>query len=298
MEDDIAMAQRVTARSTTDLVLRVLREAHEPLSVEDILARVQKLAPVHSANPKNTMRKAISQMFLVQPTVDGRYGYLPYLLANNRFRHPIERGALMDRSFIMEPELVTALWPSTFEIAKRRNGSAALLELEGREAAQAVESYREAEGWGLQADDEFWLWLEGQNPHSGDELIFTVIDAEARRYRVGFAHREERDEGRIAERNLQIANQIESLLKAAHDPVILSSLAVRLIGLGAYRGPVPPDPLTTILANDSRFVNAGLDQVALADRFAGYPTEPVDVRRYLGSAVPGVPEVGPGGLEE
>jgi len=288
MEDDIAMALRVTARSTTDLVLRVLRETHEPLSVDEILAEVQKLAPVHSANPKNTMRKAISQMFLVQPTSDGRYAYLPYLLADNRFRHPIAHGELMRQYFLLGPELVTALWPSTFEIAKRRSESPALLELEGRAQSQAARVYRELEGWGLQADPEFWQWLEALSPHSGDELIFTVLDAEARRYAVGLTHREERDEGRIAGRNTETANQAEALLKVAHDAVLLSNLAVRLIGLSAYRDPLPPDPLATILDNDPRFVDAGLDMVALVDRWPGYPSEPVDARRMIGSTVPGV----------
>ena len=80
--------------------------------------------------------------------------------------------------------------------------------------------------------------------------------------------------------------------------MIVSNLGVRLIGVGAYRSPLPPDPLATILDQDTRFVNAGLDMVALANRWPGYATEPVDVRDLLGSAVPGVPEVGPGGREE
>jgi len=284
------MLQRVTARSTTDLVLRVLREAHRPLTVEEILAGVQKLAPVHSANPKNTMRKAISQMFLVQPTADGRYGYLPYLLQDNRFRHPIERGALQRDYLVLEPEIVTALWPATFEIAKRRDDSPAFLILEGREEAEALRVYRQVEGWGMQATPEFWNWLEGLNAHTGDELIFTVVDAEERRYAVHLARKSERDEHRIAERNLMIGDQMEALLKAAHDAVILSNLAARLIGMGSYRDPVPPDPLATIIAHDSRFVDAGLDMVALADRWAGYPPEPVEVRRLVGATVAGSEE--------
>ena len=276
------MAQRVTARSTTDLVLRVLREAHEPLTVEQILARVQKLAPVHSANPKNTMRKAISQMFLVQPTEDGRYSYLPYLLAGNTFRHPIERGAMSRRAFLLSPELVTALWPATFEINKRRDASPALLRLQGQEEAEAGRVYREVEGWAMQADDLFWDWLESLGPRTGDDLIFTVIDAEARQYAVSLERAEARREGEIAERDLQIANEAESLLKAAHDAVILSNLGVRLIGLGLYNNPVPPDPLDTILAHDARFVDAGLDMVALRDRWPGYQTPPVDVRQRVG----------------
>jgi hypothetical protein len=270
------------------MVLRVLREAHESLSVEQILAGVQQIAPVHSANPKNTMRKAISQMFLVQPTDDSRYAYLPYLLADNRFRHPIERGELMRQSFLLGPELVIALWPSTFEIAKRRDDSPALLELPGQEESQAVRVYREVEGWGMQADPEFWSWLEGLDPHTGDELIFRVLDADARRYAVDLARRSERDDDRIAGRNRQVADLAEGLLKAAHDAVILSSLGVRLIGLGAYQDPVPPDPLATILEDDPRFADAGLDMVALSDRWPGYETEPVDVRDLIGSTVPGV----------
>ena len=280
------MAQRVTARSTTDLVLRVLREAHEPLSVEEILARVQQLAPVHSANPKNTMRKAISQMFLVQPTNGNRYAYLPYLLNDNRFRHPIDREALLRRYFLPSPELVIALWPATFEIAKRREESPALLELQGREGAEAERIYRETEGWGLQAGPAFWEWLEGLNPHSGDELLFTVLNAEARRYAVSFARRGERDEAALAERNLEVANEAEGLLKAAHDAVILSNLAVRLIGLGVYRHPLAPDPLATILANDPRFADAGFDMVALADRWIGYPSPRVDFQQLSENVSP------------
>ena len=279
------MAQRVTARSTTDLVLRVLREAHRPLSVEQILAGVQQIAPVHSANPKNTMRKAISQMFLVQPTEEGDYAYLPYLLNDNHFRHPIEKGALTRRSFLLGPELVTALWPATFEIAKRRDESPALLVLGGREEAEAARIHRAAEGWGLEAEPAFWNWLEALNPHTGDELLFTVMDADARRYGVQLLHREERDDGAIAERNQVVANLVEGLLKAAHDAVILSNLAVRLIGMSVYRHAVPPDPLALVLRRDERFVDAGLDMVALADRWPGYAQEPVDMKRLMGVTV-------------
>ncbi|MGQ9681530.1 MAG: hypothetical protein ACUVX9_03220 [Anaerolineae bacterium] len=279
------MAQRVTARSTTDLVLRVLREAHRPLSVEQILAGVQQIAPVHSANPKNTMRKAISQMFLVQPTHEGDYAYLPYLLSENRFRHPIERGALTRRSFLLGPELVTALWPATFEIAKRRDDSPAVLLLNGRKEAEAVRIHRAAEGWGFEAEPAFWSWLESLNPHTGDELLFTVLDADARRYDLQLLRHEERDEGAIAERNLEVANLAEGLLKAAHDAVILSNLAVRLIGMDVYRHPIPPDPLAIVLRRDERFVDAGLDMVALADRWPGYAEQPVDMRRLMGVTV-------------
>lgn len=159
-----------------------------------------------------------------------------------------------------------------------------------------MRTYREVEGWAMEAGEDFWGWLEERTPHAGDELVFTVIDAEARRYAVRFARREDRPEGEIAERNLEIANQAEALLKVAHDAVILSSLAVRLIGLGGYHHPVPPDPLVTVLHNDPRFVDAGLDLVALADRWPGYPSEPVDYRRLSANVspaarLPGTPEV-------
>ncbi|MDI7278273.1 MAG: hypothetical protein QME94_20025, partial [Anaerolineae bacterium] len=139
---------------------------------------------------------------------------------------------------------------------------------------------------------------DGGSAPPGDELLFTVNDAEARRYAVQFARRDERDEGEIAERNLQIANQAESLLKAAHDAVIVSSLAVRMIGLDAYRHPVPPDPLVTLLHNDPRFVDAGLDLVALADRWPGYPTEAVDYRRLSANVSPAARLQRPGEIEE
>jgi hypothetical protein len=122
-------------------------------------------------------------------------------------------------------------------------------------------------------------------PISGDELLFTVEDADARRYAVRFIHREERDEGTIAARNQLVANLAEGLLKAAHDAVILSNLAVRLIGMEVYRHPVPPDPLETILHGDGRFVDAGLDMVALADRWPGYAEQPVDMQRLVGVTV-------------
>ncbi len=292
------MALRVTARSTTDLVLRVLREAREPLTVEEILSRVQKLAPVHSANPKNTMRKAISQMFLVQSTRDGRYAYLPYLLAGSHFRHPISREELLNRYFLLSPELVTALWPSTYEIAKRRSESPAFLRLAEQQEVEAMRAYREVEGWAMEAGEDFWSWLEGQTPHPGDELVFSVVDAEARRYALRFDRREDRPEGEIAERNLELANQAEGLLKAAHDADILSSLAVRLIGLGVYHHPIPPDPLVTVLHNDPRFVDAGLDLVALADRWPGYPSEPVDYRRLSANVSPAARLAGTPDVEE
>ena len=61
--------------SFTALTHQVVRESREPLPFDEIMRRVNTLAPVTTRNPKGTIRNAISQSCLIVNTGDGRYGW-------------------------------------------------------------------------------------------------------------------------------------------------------------------------------------------------------------------------------
>jgi hypothetical protein len=194
--------------SNTDLVVRVVREAPEPLPFAEILERVNALSTITTRNPKNTIRNAVSQSRLVVSTGDGRYGWKYRLINGAVIRMPLTEANLSQRHVVYSDELRDALWPAFFEGRKRGDREPVHLTLPNRKTiAWALEFFR-AGVWGTGGSPEFWEWLEAAGVQSGDELIFHVVDGEARQYTIGLRPRSERDEHAIAERNQQMLQAV------------------------------------------------------------------------------------------
>jgi hypothetical protein len=65
------------------LAVQVLQEAREPLTLDEILKRVNARQPVTSANPKHTIRDALSNLQIAGSLGDGRYVYVPRALTRS-----------------------------------------------------------------------------------------------------------------------------------------------------------------------------------------------------------------------
>ncbi len=246
------------------LVHRILREAGRALTLQEIVAGAQVVEPIYAANPGALVRHIVEQSSLIVPLEGDRYGYLPQLLADNCFRQPLTE-AIRALGFVeLGPELMEAFWPG-WTGARREEMRAPTLLLPDSSLATLQRHFRLVARRGFGASREFWQWLDEAGAEPGDDLLTQVIDAEAGAYAAELQCRRRRDEQAIAQRNRQVGDQAEVIVRRAGGEILLERLAPLLIAAGAYAQPIAPDPLLTLLAEDGRFVDAGLGTVALLE---------------------------------
>ncbi len=235
--------------SNADLVVQVVREASEPLPFAEILERVNALSPVTTRNPKNTIRNAISQSRLVVSTGDGRYGWKYRLINGAVIRLPLSEADLAQHRVIYSEELRDALWPAFFEIQKRADRAPVQLKLPDEKSVKWPLDFFGNGVWGTLGTPAFWDWLEAAGAQPGDELIFQVVDGEARQYALGFQPRSERDELAIATRNQQILQAVNRYNQHARTFLAIWDISSYLLCTGQYHHPIPPDPLEILLTD-------------------------------------------------
>jgi hypothetical protein len=106
--------------------------------------------------------------------------------------------------------------------------------------------------WGVRAEPALATWLAGQDASLDDDLIVRVLDVDARRYALSLER--EVDPEAIGARNQALADVAERVLRAGRDDMPYSRLIPRAIAHGAYRDPVPPQPVEQVLYADLRFI--------------------------------------------
>jgi hypothetical protein len=250
--------------SMVELVLQVLRRAPAPLTLDELLAKVNAISPITSRNPRNSLRNAITNTELIQATGDGRYGYLPTLVEGAAIRHLLSADELKHRRLVLSWEVIFALWPGVFEAQKRRDRGPRILELpDGQRISAELELFGSGR-WGTRGGTGLWEWLKEEDAAAGDSLIFR-LGKEGGPHRLELERRAERDEERITARNRELADAAEAVLKRSRGELLLPELAQRLLARGAYGDPCPPDPLAKVLFEiDPRFYDNGLGMVRLA----------------------------------
>ncbi len=233
--------------SNADLVVQVVREAPEPLPFAEILERVNALSPITTRNPKSTIRSAVSQSRLVVSTGDGRYGWKYRLINGAVMRLPLAEANLSQRQVVYSDELRDAMWPAFFEGQKRGDREPVHLTLPNRKTIAWALEFLGAGLWGTSGSPEFWEWLEAAGVQPSEELIFNVVDGEARQYTMELQPRNERDEHAIAERNQQILQAVARYNQRSSSSLAIWDISSYLLCTGQYRHPIPPDPLDIVL---------------------------------------------------
>jgi len=259
------MSPRGNSIDYAQLVHHALRDARRPLTIDEIVAGVQALEPIHAANPRALVRHLVERSELIVPVAGERYGYLPHLLQDNRFRQPLSPEAQGQGFVELSPELMTALWPGWTGSQRPQETRDASLLLPSGARATLRRRFRLMGHWGLTASPEFWAWLDAAGAQPGDDLLVGAVDVEARAYEGAAQCRIGRDEQAIAQRNKQLADLAEQAVREAGGEILVDRLAPRLIAAGIYAEPLAPDPLISVLAEDGRFVDAGLATVALLE---------------------------------
>jgi hypothetical protein len=236
--------------SFTALTHQVVRESREPLPFDEIMRRVNTLAPVTTRNPKGTIRNAISQSCLIVNTGDGRYGWKCRVINGSVLRLTLSESDCRGEAIEYPGELRDALYPAFF--ASQRYGDREPVQFklpDGTIARLPLDHLREAR-WGSRGSPEFWEWFHSLHAKPDDALIVRVLDGEARLYAVEFQRRVARDETAIAARNQQIVHAALEHYQRSAAGVADWDMSSHLLAIGLYRDPVPPDPLKEIWTQD------------------------------------------------
>ena len=232
--------------SFTELAHQVVLEAPGPLPFNEILRRVNTIAPITTKNPKQTIRHAISQSRLIVATGDGRYGWKPRVITGSVLRLTLSASDLGGQAIEFDEDLRDALWPTFFEIQKRSNRSPVNVRLPDGNMTQLPLDFLGKGHWGTTGSPDFWVWFKTLSAAPGDHLIFRVLGGEARLYGVEFQPRAARDEAAIAARNQAIVQSALAFIRKRPYGAAVWDISSHLLATGQYRHPVPPDPLSEI----------------------------------------------------
>lgn len=252
--------------SYTECVHRVLQAAPAPLTMDELIQTVGEMRPLTAKNIRSSLHNALNQSPLCASLGDGRYWWLPHLLKDNRFRLRPSAEILKQGHLPLTEEARLSLWPSFFCPESRRREPLVQVELVGGPIMKRPVEFLGVASWGFKPCAELSQWYKAQRVRTGDDLILTVIDADAspRRYRLEHEPAPQRDEARIEARNRQLADAAYSLIRRGHaEPIYY--LTPKLAARGLYNDPCPPESLEGVLDGDGRFRNAGLSGYARTD---------------------------------
>lgn len=240
-----------TKTSYTDLAHQVVRESREPLPFAEIMQRVDAIVPITTKNPKGTIRNAISQSRLIVNTGDGRYGWKYRVINDAVLRITLTESDCRGVTIEYTEEVRDVVCPAFFAIQKYSDRQPVHLKLPNGTVTQIPLNFLGTGGhWGTQGSPEFWQWFKSLRAIPGDELIFRVLDGEARLYAIEFQPRAARDEPVIAARNQQIVQAALEHFRRSPSGVSDWDMSSHLLALGLYKHPIPPDALQDIWTHD------------------------------------------------
>ena len=251
--------------SYADLVFELMRSAEHPLTFQEIFDEVNRRRPLTTRNPKATIRTALGQGKQLVSLGDGRYGFLPHLVRGSLFRQMLTEETLADHPLIYSDELRQALWPSFFEIRKRKSERPARMQLPNGPWVELPLEFFGSSLWGSRMQEDLRRYLVDNQAVAGDSLLIRVLDGEVGRCEGWIEPQADRDKTAVAERNRELADTSYQILRKGRgweEPIW--DLAIALFARGAYRADVAPGPLEEVLTADPRFVDSGLKMWALA----------------------------------
>jgi hypothetical protein len=154
---------------------------------------------------------------------------------------------LTQRRVTYSEELRDALWPAFFEIEKHNDRRPVQMKLPDGESIEWSLILFGNGIWGSPGSPEFWEWLEASGAQPGDELIFHVVDGEARQYALELLPRSERDVQAITARNQQILQVVARYNRASRSFRAIWDVSSHLLSTRQYHHSIPPDPLNSLL---------------------------------------------------
>ena len=229
--------------SFTKLAHDVVYESGEPLSVVEIIERVNAITPITTKNPKQTIRNAVSQSQMIVSNGDGRYGWKPRLVDGSIVRHTLSEAELVKKVLHWDQDLRDAIWPTFYAKQMYEDRSPAKVGLLNEVVVELPLIHFGNGVWGTEPPPPFWEWLNKQNAQVGDHLLFHVIDNEARWFAVTFEARKNRDEQAIQKRNQALFSFMEKM-KQRPQGAAEWDVTRDLLATGFYYDDIPPDPFS------------------------------------------------------
>jgi hypothetical protein len=238
--------------SYIDCVAQILSDSAEPMSLESIIAHVERRRPM-TKGARSAIYKAVEQLFQAVPVAPARFGWLSFLLAGSTIRHRLHADEVR-RGYLMLDELEHALFFPQFFQNHEPDGRVVQVDLFGDGIIHA-EAGVERRTWSLRLGEDMVRWLDEQGAMTQDDLLIHVGDAMRGMYHVRLQPREVRNEEAIKQRNIQLARLAETIIVergATETPIYTWELAACLIGRGAFQESIPPDDLHYALKEYSR----------------------------------------------
>lgn len=261
------MSKATRLPSYLDCVAQILSTSPEPLSIEALIAQVERQRPF-TKGAQTAIYKAIEQLYQAVPVSHADVGWLTWLLQDNTIRHTLENEEVR-RGYLLLDELEHAAFFPEFFQEHRPDDRTVTLELMGGPTIDA-EAAIQRQTWSLKLGAPFAEWLDEQGAVGQDDLLIRVLDARAGRYLLRLQPREVRDEEAIDRRNGELARAAEEIAREVgrtRRTIYTWELVARLIGRGVFKQAVPPDDLHFVLHEYSwlRLVEGAGYQVDLSD---------------------------------
>lgn len=242
------MAQK---SSYTDIVHLIIREATEPLSVNDVVEKLVEHDPENPPkNPRATVRSAFRSSGLIFSSGRSLYEWLPRSLKGTRLRHTLTARDFETRRLYWDTDLLIGQWPAAEEPESRRERPDLTWTTEAGQSI-TVSLDEEEDVFFSALDTEFWSWINEANLSVGDDLILTVLDPMAGGVSVVGEPRAQRNVKLIDERNRAVRRKAEEFLTTQRDGLAKPrEIAASLLAQKAYQDSIPPLSLSNLLPRE------------------------------------------------
>lgn len=232
--------------SFTQLTHDVVYTSPDPLPFSEIMERVNKITPITTKKPKNTIRNAISQSQMIVSTGNGRFGWKARVINGAIIRHTIQAAELEQNRLYWDDDMQDAICPTFFAKQKYSDRTPVHVLLPNQVTVSfSLEMFSKGI-WGTPAEPEFWRWFHDLNANPGDHLLFEILDGEAKQYKVTYQQRAQRDEATIAARNQEFIEIGQKQMQKRAYGISSWDLTSHLLATGFYRHPIPPEPFSEL----------------------------------------------------
>lgn len=237
--------------SVTELAHQVVREAREPLTINEIVAGVLTLAGgPPTKDPKATVRNALTQSRAIISLGNGTYGWKARMINGVTLRHVLYEEDLKEHQLIVGEAIRDLLLPNFHMNAKYGVRGAAQIALENGPTVSVEVRPMGLEGSLLDAGPQFWEWLNKAGAAVDDSLILSCIDGEARLYAMHLEPGSARDDNAIAQRDAEVLAVAVGFLRGKRGQAPIWDTVSFVNACGVNHKPVPSDPFEDIWTED------------------------------------------------
>ena len=243
------MAQK---SSYTDTVHQIIREATEPLSVNDVVEKLVEHDPENPPkNPRATVRSAFRSSGLIFSSGRSLYEWLPRSLKGTRLRHTLTARDFETRSLYWDTDLLIGQWPAAEEPESRRERPDLEWTTESGKTVTVALTEDEDDVFFSVLDADFWSWVTEANLVAGDDLILTVTEPMKGKISVVGEPRANRNIKLIDERNRATRRRAEEFLTTQRDGLAKPrEIAASLLAQRSYHDSIPPLSLSNLLPKE------------------------------------------------